>query len=200
MSLRTCLCAAVLVMTPMLAAAQDFGVMESAETIDRGNFKLKANPILILQDDDSEPGVGIVAGYGLTDSFDFEGKLAFYDGVTIFGGDVEFWLVRDPRPFDLSVSAGFHYANSDFSDSTGVDLTFIGSHALTPKLDFYAALDTAFNSYRDDLPDQRFTQVHLVPGLEYKLHRDLDLVAEFGISLNDNGSHYVSGGLAYYIR
>jgi len=183
---------------PALAQAQDFGVMESAETIDRGNFKLKVNPILILRDDDSDPGVALVAGYGFTDTFDFEAKLALYDGTTIFGGDVEFWLVKDPHPVDLSVSAGFHFTNSDFGDQTGVDVTVIGSHALTPKLDFYTAIDMAFNKYNDD--DSNYTQVHLVPGIEYKIHPDLDIVAEFGISLNDNGNHYISGGLAYYVR
>ena len=200
MSLRTCVCLVSLLLCPALGYAQDFGVAESAETIDRGNFKLRANPILIFQDGDSEPGVGFAAGYGVTDSFDFEGKLALYDGVTLFGGDVEFWLVKDPRPIDFSISAGFHYAKSDFSDSTGVDVTLIGSHALTPRLDFYAALDMAFNKFRDDFPDNSFTQVHLVPGIEYKIHQDLDFVAEFGISLTDEGNHYLSGGLAYYLR
>ena len=101
---------------------------------------------------------------------------------------------------DLSVSAGFHFTNSDFGDQTGVDVTVIGSHAVTPKLDIYAALDTALNKYREDFPDNSYTQVHLVPGIEYKIHQDLDLVAEFGIALNDDGSNYVSAGLAYYLR
>ena len=187
-------------LVPAMAQAQDFGVMESAETIDRGNFKLKFNPILILGDDENEPGGVVGFGYGFTDTFDFEAKLAVYDGVTVFGGDVELWLVKDPRPVDLSVSAGFHFTNSDFGDQTGVDVTVIGSHAVTPKLDVYAALDTALNKYREDFPDNSYTQVHLVPGIEYKIHQDLDLVAEFGIALNDDGSNYVSAGLAYYLR
>jgi len=192
--------AACVLFLPALAQAQDFGVMESAETIDRGTFKLKVNPILILRDEDSDSGVALGAGYGVTDSLDVEGKVALYDGVTVFGGDAELWLIKDPHPVDLSVRAGFHFANSDFSDQTGVDAAVIGSHAVTPKLDIYGAIDMSFNKYRDSLPDSSYTQVHLVPGIEYKIHPDLDLLAEFGISLNDDGNHYVSGGLAYYLR
>jgi hypothetical protein len=184
---------------PALARAQDFGVVESAETIDKGNFKLRVNPILIFADGDKEAGIAGAAGYGFTDSFDAEVKVAFYDGVTIVGGDVEFWLVKH-RPVDLSVSAGFHFSNSEFSDQTGVDATIIGSHGVTPKLDIYAAIDLAFNRYRDALPDRNYTQAHLVPGIEYKIHANLDLVAEVGIALNDNGNHYISGGIAYYLR
>ena len=140
------------------------------------------------------------AGYGFTDSFDAEVKFALYDGVTVIGGDFEFWLVKNPHPVDLSLSAGFHFSNSDFSDQTGVDATIIGSHAVTPKLDIYAALDLAFNRYKDAFPDRNYTQVHLVPGIEYKIHPNLDLVAEVGIALNNNGNHYISGGIAYYLR
>jgi len=185
---------------PALAQAQDFGVMESAETIDRGNFKLKVNPILILGDDDNQAGVGFAGGYGFTDRFDFEAKLALYDGVTLFGVDGEFWLVKDPRRVNLSALAGFHVTKSDFGDQTGVDVTVNASHAVTGKLDIYAALDMAFNQYRVDFPDNRYTQVHVVPGIEYKIHRDVDVLAEFGIALNDRGNNYISGGIAYYVR
>jgi hypothetical protein len=189
-----------MVLFPAISGAQDFGVMESAETIDRGTFKLRANPIVIFSDGDNEPGIAGAAGYGFTDALDAEIKLALYDGITIIGGDVEFWLVKEPRPIDLSVTAGLHFMNADFGDQTGFDLTVIGSHAVTPKLDIYGALDMAFNKYRDDFPDNGYTQVHLVPGLEYKIHANLDLVAEVGIPLNEDGNRYISGGIAYYLR
>ena len=57
-----------------------------------------------------------------------------------------------------------------------------------------------FNKYTADFPNNSYNQILLVPGIEYKLHRDLDFVAEFGIGLNDNANNYLAGGLAYYIR
>jgi hypothetical protein len=192
--------AVAVVLFPLVSHAQDFGVVESAETIDKGNFKLRANPIVIFSDGDQDFGVAAAFGYGFNDRFDAEAKVAFYDGLTFIGGDGEFWLIKRPHPIDLSVSAGFHFANSAFFDQTGIDLTFNATHPITSRLDVYGALDMAFRRYRDSIPNDGYTQVHIVPGIEYKLHRDLDLVAEAGFAVNDNGHHYISGGVAYYLR
>lgn len=197
--LRYALAACVL-LVPTFAHAQDFGVMESAETIDKGNFKLKMNPMFIMGEGDTRTGVVAGFGYGFTDTFDFEANVARYKDVTLFGANVEYWLIKDETPIDLSASAGFHMLKSDFGDQTGVDATVIASHAATKKLDIYAALDMAFNRYRDSFRGNHYTQAHVVPGIEYKVHQDLDLVAEFGVALNDRGDNYVSFGLAYYLR
>ncbi len=70
--------AACVLLLPTLAHAQDFGVMESAETIDRGNFKLKVNPMFILGDGDTRTGIVGGVGYGFTDRLDVEANLAKY--------------------------------------------------------------------------------------------------------------------------
>ena len=197
--LRIAVFAAALLVYPTLSQAQDFGVMESAETIDQGNFKLKVNPMFLLGDADTT-GVAGSVGYGFTPRFDAEFQLAAYDGATIFGGNAEYWLVKGNPSIDVSASLGVHYINADFSDQTGVDLNVIASHHVTPRFDVYGAIDLAFNKYRDDFPDNNYTQAHLVPGIEYKLHDDLDLLAEVGLALNDRGNHYVSVGVAYYLR
>ena len=197
---RLVLIAAVAVFAPAAASAQDFGVMESAETINTGNFKLSVNPMFVFPDDaDNEIGVGLRFGYGFTPRFDMEGKAAFYDGLYFFGGDFEYWLVKN-RAWDVSGGAGLHFAGGDFAtDSTGVDLTLLASRHIARRLEFYGALDVAIESVDDD-EGEDFTTVHLVPGIEYALSDDLDFVAEAGFSLNDDGSHYVSVGLSYYIR
>jgi hypothetical protein len=201
MKLAASLLALCVVMAPAFVHAQDFGVAESAETIDKGNFKLRANPMFVFPDGgDTTTGVAGAFGYGFTNRMDAEFKLAVYDGLAFFGGDAEFWLVRQPQAFNLSLSVGGHYANSDFSDHAGVDLTVLATQSVTSRLDIYGALDMAFNRFRDPLPDRSYQQFHLVPGVEYKLRPDIDLVGEFGIKLNDDSSHYVSGGIAYYLR
>src|SRR5262245_1870913 len=90
------------------ASAQDFGVMESAETIDRGNFKLRAHPMLILGEDgaDSELGVVLVAGYGIADRLDAEAKVAAYSNLKFIGVDAEYWLLKGG--LDVSLSLGGH--------------------------------------------------------------------------------------------
>ena len=70
-----------------------------------------------------------------------------------------------------------------------------------PKLELFGALDIARNWLDiDDRFDNDYTTVHLVPGIEYALSNNLDLVAEIGIGLNNDSSNYVSGGIAFYIR
>ena len=175
--------------------------MESAETIDRGNFKFKVNPMVLFgKEVDEELGVSFLVGYGFTNNFDLEGGVAVYDGVRFFGGNAEVWVVRD-RALDFSVSGGVHVARGERTfDMTGIDLTFLGSKHVTPRLELYGALDLAFEEITDDGIDHSFKTVHLVPGIEFKLGEDLDFVAELGLGLNDEARHYFSGGLAYYFR
>jgi hypothetical protein len=184
---------------PPVVAAQDFGVMNSAETINRGNFKLMANPIVVFGegDADNDLGVGLVAGYGMTDRFDVEGKVAIFDDVTFFGADAEYWLLQD-EPVDVSVIGGFHAGRSEGFDTTAFDFTVLGSGLVAPRLELYGGLDVSRNSVSD--ADATFTTAHLVPGIEYAISPEIDFVAEVGLALNDDSVHYLSVGIAYYLR
>lgn len=198
-SKRLILLVAGLILIPAAARAQDFGIMESAETINQGNFKIRANPMFLFgrNGGDTDPGVAVLAGYGFTPRFDLEGGLAFYDGVTFFGANAEYWLVKH-APLDISVAGGLHRRTGDATeDYNGIDLTFLASGHATPKLEIYGGLDLAFE--RLGVPDD-FTTAHLVPGLEYKVNDMIDLVAEGGVALNDDSRHYISGGIAIYFR
>jgi hypothetical protein len=199
---RLALLLALILVLPAVSYAQDFGVAESAETIDRGTFKIKANPMLLFGGDnlDNDVGITLMGGYGFTDSFDVEGGVAFYDGVTFFGANAEYWAVRN-RPVNVSVAGGLHFGQGEGPiDTTGVDLTFIGSGTAAPRLEIFGALDFAFESFDDDFVDDGFTTVHIIPGIEYRLNDDLDFVAELGIGVTDESSNYVTAGLAYYFR
>jgi hypothetical protein len=192
---------ALTLVVPAGSSAQDFGVMESAETINPGNFKVMGYPMFVFGQDGAEDDFGVVlrGGYGFTDNFDAEFKLGIFENITFIGGDAEFWLVKN-APLDVSVSGGFHAGTGDdVLDTTGIDLTFLASAPIAERLELYGALDVAFSFVDDDFAED-FTTVHLVPGVEYAISRDLDLVAEFGIGLNDDSWHYFSAGIAYYVR
>jgi len=196
--LRAIAAAAALLLLPVLSSAQDFGVMNSAETINEGNVKLMANPIFVFNDGDNETGVAVSGGYGFTPRFDIEGRVAFYDGLNFFGADAEYWLIRD-QEVDVSVAGGFHIGQSDGPfDLMGFDFTFLGSGHVSPRLELYGGLDIATNEFDDDLGD--YTTVHLVPGIEYAINEDLDFVAEVGVGVNDDSANYFSAGLAFYFR
>jgi len=190
--------ACLLIIPAATASAQDFGIMESAETINQGNFKLRANPMFLFgKGFDSDIGVAAMLGYGFTPRFDLEGGVAIYDGVTFFGANGEYWVVKH-APIDFSIAFGLHRRVGDgTADFNGIDLTFLPGGHVSPKLEVYAGLDLAFEGL--GVPGD-FRTVHLVPGLEYKVNDSIDLLAELGLGLNDSSRHYFSGGVAIYFR
>jgi hypothetical protein len=185
---------------PVSVAAQDFGVMNSAETINKGNFKLMANPIVVFGKDgsDSETGIAIAGGYGFGTRFDVEARASFFDGLKFFGADAEYWLVND-KPVNVSIIGGFHIASYDGgADAKGPDFTLLASGTVADKLELYGGLDFSKNSF--DNSNFSYSTWHLVPGIEYRISPQLDFVGEFGIGLNERAHHYVSIGLAFYTR
>jgi hypothetical protein len=185
------------------ATAQDFGVLESAETINEGNFKLGAYPLFVLPDfGDNDFGVAVAVGYGFTDSFDLEGRATFSDDVIYVGADGEYWFLKN-QPLDMSLRAGIHFGGveGEVGDSAGVDLTLLASAPVGGgPVELIGALDMAFNSMDVGADRERFTTVHLVPGVEIALSPDVDFLAEFGIGVNDDSSNYFGLGVALYIR
>jgi hypothetical protein len=195
----------VALLFPTALYAQDFGVMESAETINPGNFKLLVNPLFIFGKDGGSGDnlIGLGAGYGFTPRLDVEGRAAFGSGLAFFGGNVEYWMLKND-PLDLSVIGGLHFVRGDQAyETTAFDATLLGSKHVARKLEVYGALDLTFNRITDDLArgfDRSYTQVHLVPGIEYAISDELDFLAEVGLGLNDNSRNYASFGIAYYIK
>jgi hypothetical protein len=180
-------------------SAQDV-MMNSAETINPGNFKLAVFPTVLFGKNrgDSVWGVGGRVGYGLAPRFDIEAKAATFKGLNYFGVEAEYWLVQG-RNANVSVALGAHLTNSPGgADSSGVDAALLFSTRPVDRLEIYGGLNMAFDSAKNS--SQKYTVSHFVPGIEYALSADLDFLAEFGIALNDNSRNYASVGLALYIR
>ncbi|MBN2371524.1 MAG: hypothetical protein JXO72_13665 [Vicinamibacteria bacterium] len=176
-------------------------LMNSAETINKGNFKLAAFPTALLGENgaDNEWGIAGRVGYGLTRSVDIEGKLAVFDGITFYGGDAEAWVVRNPYGVNGSVSLGVHRTDYELGrDTFGIDTAMIMSVYLTRSVELYGGIQLGFES--EDDTDRNFTRAHIVPGLEIRVTKELDFLAEYGVSLNDHSLDYVSIGLAMYFQ
>ena len=193
------------------AAAQYIGVLQSAETMDRGVFKLMAAPIMVFGKEgaDDEFGLAARAGYAFTEHFDAEAKLGFFENSTFLGMDGEYWIYRGSEQtsntgIDFSLTGGLHFivAGDNGFDTMGFEITPQLSGHMTPNLELCAALAVSFETLQDAPPmiDDSYTKLHLVPGFEYRLSDTLDLDGEFGLGLNDYSFHYVGAGIAYYIR
>jgi len=191
------------------AAAQHIGVLQSAETNERGTFKLMGAPIMAFGKDGADDEFGFVArgGYGFTDNFDAELKLGFFENGTFVGADGELWILKGKEKdagLDGSLTAGVHWflGNDENFDTIGFELTPTLSGHVSKKLELCGSLDASFESISDAPAgvDDSFTVLHLVPGIEYRLSDSLDLVGEVGIGLNDDSSTYAGIGLAFYLR
>jgi hypothetical protein len=193
------LAAGLVVLGALPARAQNF-LLNSAETINEGNFKLSAFPTVLLGEDGAEDTWGVFSriGYGFTDNFDVEAKLAFFDTFKVYGADAELWLAKGLT--DVSVALGAHKSDVDFGfDSTAIDTSLLVSRRVADRLDLYGGLSLSFESL-DDVDDSDFTRAYVVPGIEYKIGEQIDLLAEVGVGLNDDSPNYVSAGLAFYLR
>jgi hypothetical protein len=136
-------------------------------------------------------------GYGLTPSLDIEAKAAFFKGIKYYGADIEYWFLKGHN-LNASAALGAHMTDSDGgANSTGIDTALLVSTTPAKNLEIYGGLMLAFNSVKNS--DHNYTLAHLVPGIEYRISKDLDFLAEFGIALNDNSSSYASVGLAFYL-
>jgi hypothetical protein len=184
----------------MTARAQNV-VMNSAETINRKNFKLGLFPTVLLGEDraDNEWGIAGRFGYGLARGFDVEAKLAVFDGLKYYGAEGEIWLVRNSRGVDASVAVGVHKTDlEEGNDVTGIDLTPLMSVHMTPKFEFYCGLMLGFESVENSGRD--YTRAHFVPGFEYRVTDQMDFLVEYGLKLNDDSQSYVSLGVAIYFQ
>jgi hypothetical protein len=206
---RIILVAAFILCLTLPAAAQYIGVLQSAETMDSGTYKLMVAPIMVLGKDGADNKLGVAArgGYAFTKHFDVEAKLGFFENGTFVGVDGEYWIFRGSEEnsgIDFSLTGGFHwmFGSDNRYDTMGLEITPQVSVHVTENLELCGALDVSFESIQDAPSgyDNSFTRLHLVPGIEYRLSDTLDLDAEFGIALDDNSSHYVGTGITYYVR
>ncbi len=173
-------------------------LMNSAETINKGNLKLAVFPTVLFGKNggDSLWGVAGRFGYGLTPSLDIEAKAAFFKGLKYFGVDVEYWFLKGEN-FNISAALGGHMTDvNGGGDSKGIDTALLASTRPAKSLEVYGGLMLSFDSVKNA---DNYTLAHLVPGIEYRINEDLDFLAEVGIALNDNSRSYASVGLALYL-
>jgi hypothetical protein len=185
-----------LVASAVTAHAQNFQ-SGSAATIRSGHVQLTAAPVHMFGRDGrpDRTGGAFRLGYGISSSFDVEAKTAFFDGVTLVGGDGHF-RVFDDQDTSLSFRVGGHQAlMGSGPDSTALDLGAELSEWLNRRLELYGGAAFSWESVNGPSGSD-FTRFHLVPGLRFGVAERLDLTVEAGIGLNDNSPHFLMAGLA----
>lgn len=207
MSIRKTIAVAACVLCAGPALAVDFGVMETADVIEPGDFKFIAFPLAVNNGPrrEQDSGVTVGLGYGLSRRVDVELQVGTYDDFTFYGGDLEY-TYRPGRPLELSVGGGAHYARTDFGDPWGLDFTHIASYTLerfpswrlNGGLDFgYEVTDAQFAA-AIGADDQRHWTAYAVPGVQFRASDNVDIVGEVGVGLNGESDDYLAAGVSYY--
>lgn len=193
------------------AGAADFAMMETAEPITPGEFKLSGAPVVLdRRGADNDAGFVAGIGYGAAPDVDLEAQIASYDDGTWLGGDAE-WTAWRARGMSFSIGGGLHGADLDGGGSAaGVDGMLIFSYAPIQRLAVSAALDAAYDDVNNrgaGVPagarfatDGQYERYYVVPGVGYRLMRNLELLAEVGLGLNRDSDDYFSGGMSWYFR
>lgn len=194
------------------AAAVDFGVMETAEPIEPGAFKLTGFPMLVDKSRHGDDALALAVGYGLPNAMDVEAQVAVIDRATLYGADLE-WNAWTADRLRFSIGGGLHGADLEQgARAVGADATAIFTYTPVPRLDVNAALDAAVDDVNvresaaaapADLhftEDGRYDTYYFVPGLEFQATHNLDVLAELGVGLNGESDDYFSAGLSWYFR
>jgi hypothetical protein len=195
------------------AGAAEFAMMETAERIAQGSFKLSGFPVVVDRDRTAGNDAGFVVGlgYGLPYNLDLEGQVASYDDGTFLGADME-WNAWRRGPLAFSIGSGTHGADLEGNGyALGVDGTMIFSYNPMHRLALSAALDGSYDDVNNRdagaaVADSRFPTdgqyetYHAVHGIGYLLTRNIDVLAEVGLGLNGESDDYVSAGMSWYFR
>ncbi len=178
------------------ARAQNFQ-NGSAEPISPGDLRFLGSPVQMFGREGAPDRTGgaFRLGYGFSDSFDVEGKSAFFDGVSLVGADGHVRL-HSHGDSSLSASVGGHRAlMTSAPDSTALDLGLGYRDRLSRRLEVYGGAAFSWETINGPAGSD-FTRFHLVPGVRFGVTERLDLLVEGGVGLNDNSPHYVTAGLA----
>lgn len=187
------------------AGAVDFGVMETADPIVPGHWKAIAYPLVkrAYPSQEQRTGVNVGVGRGLTPWLDAELQVASYDDESLLGGDLEF-ILRDGDHLDLSVAGELHFGNTDFGELYGYRGTAIASYTLPRTwLTLNGALDFGIDHYDFNRSgEQKFgtrsEEVHVVPGLQYRVSERVDVIGEVGVGFTRDARDYAALGFSIY--
>ena len=181
------------------ARAQNF-MSGSADTIRSDYFRLTASPVQMFGRDQrpDRTGGAFRLGYGITDAFTVEGKTAFFDGVTLVGGDGQF-RVLGGKDTQCSLRIGGHQAMmTGGPDSTALDLGAEFSAWVDRRVEVYGGTEFSFESVNGPTGND-FTRVHVVPGVRFGVGQRVDVQVEAGIGLNHDSPHFLTAGVALHM-
>jgi hypothetical protein len=162
-------------------------VFNTAQTLRQGAFALGLEPAIYDLEGDNETALFLHGGYGISRGLDLGIKLGLGMEETYIGADLE-WMLRALSPY-ISISAGAHMFND-----VGIDGTLNFTFPLNKQLWLYSGLDLDIVFAENDT----FIPFWLPVGLEVAIRRNMTILLEVEIALNEEAYNIFGGGIQFY--
>jgi len=157
-------------------------VFNTATTMKKGKIALGLNPAYYSDN----LGLFLHGNLGIVSGVDLAVKYGFLDGSDYIGADLE-WALLKSKP-DISLTTGAHVTN-DFALDLSANLSFPVKGGIT----LYTGVDTdlCFNNDIDLL-------FWIPAGIDIKIRKQLSLLLEGEIPVNDPAFPIIDGGVMFY--
>jgi hypothetical protein len=162
-------------------------VFNTAQTLRSGKFNLGLEPTIYDMAGDNETSLFIHGGYGISRGLDLGIKLGLGMNNTYFGADLE-WMLRSLSPY-ISISAGAHIFND-----LGIDGTLNITFPISKQVWLYSGLDMDIVFAENDTHIPFWLPV----GIEVGIKRNMTLILEVEVGLNDDAYNIFGGGINFY--
>lgn len=161
-------------------------VHNSAGTLRGGKFSIEVAPVFFV-DANSDVGLFLQGGIGLTRSMDLSLKFSLNNNDIYFGGDIEFALVSGTPA--LSLALGMHSYNK-----MGIDMALNLTIPIRKIVSIYGCLDFDVEFTGDDT----YFPLWGVIGFEVMVRRHLGILMEMDIGITDPAPNMLGIGLCVY--
>jgi len=169
---------------PSFSQAQVFG---TGQTLRSGRASFGFEPAFLSNGGNNEFYMFFHGGYGIKSGLDMGVKLGVLGPQTYIGADFE-WNLRPSNPA-ISLAVGAH----NFID-IGLDGTLNMSFRVNGDVQMFTGLDVDI----EFTEPEALTPLWLPIGLELGFRRNVDLVFEVEVGLNDDAWNVIGGGLNFY--
>ncbi len=167
-------------------------VFNTAQTLKPGKGSLGITAAIIDGNSNSEFGVFFNGGYGLSRGLDLGAKIGIGFDETYFGLDLEY-VLRGISPY-ISVAGGAHMWGDPGLDGT-LNFTF----PLNRQLKLYSGLDLDINFVEVGDGRETFTPFWWFIGTEVAFKKNMTLLFEMDLDLNDDAYSIFNFGLNFYL-
>lgn len=162
-------------------------VSNTATTLSKGSISATINPV-ILVDNDNDLAFFFLGGYGIAPGLDVGAHLGInYYNDNYFGVDIEYMLQMGSP--SVSVSGGIHSTGE-----IGFDATLNVTVPIERVFNLYGGIDV------DIIPenDNNSLPAWVFLGMEFNLKKNISILFEADIEINDNAGTMLGGGLQFY--